>query len=190
MRERRESMLDWSQISIQVFLLVNLRDVNPSLANSWDVNSRLALLYGKAHPITARYGNLSYSRAYLRHRKTDLKLTSYPAPTKAISCSLEPLGVITTGTLGSAMCGRYALSKSPDEIIEEFEITTGYAGPVLPADWNITPTRNIYIINAVSHSTRKADQYENTFPANSRELSIASWGLIAPWSKDLSLIHI
>ena len=102
------------------------------------------------------------------------------------------------------MCGRYALSKSPDEIIEEFEITTGYAGPILPADWNITPTRNIYIINAVPQITQPSHQQSNnpenqlanqrlSHPINQsanrssshfRELSVASWGLIAPWSKD------
>jgi putative SOS response-associated peptidase YedK len=82
------------------------------------------------------------------------------------------------------MCGRYALSKSPDEIIEEFEITTGYAGPILPADWNITPTRNIYIINAIPHTAQPTNQTKSSSPRNSRELSVASWGLIAPWSKD------
>lgn len=69
------------------------------------------------------------------------------------------------------MCGRYALSKLPAELIEEFEIHTGATiGRVLPADWNIAPTKPIYIIKSNSE-----DQ---------RELSIASWGMIAPWSKD------
>ena len=69
------------------------------------------------------------------------------------------------------MCGRYALSKLPAELIEEFEIHTGATiGRVLPADWNIAPTKPIYIIKSNSE-----DQ---------RELSIATWGMIAPWSKD------
>ena len=68
------------------------------------------------------------------------------------------------------MCGRYALSKLPSELIEEFEITAGHAGGILPADWNITPTREIYIIR--DNSDQK------------RELANVSWGLIAPWSKD------
>jgi putative SOS response-associated peptidase YedK len=44
------------------------------------------------------------------------------------------------------MCGRYALSKLPAELIEEFEIHTGKTMPILPADWNIAPTKPIYII--------------------------------------------
>ena len=64
------------------------------------------------------------------------------------------------------MCGRYALSLNADELIEEFELTANATTGILPADWNITPTRDIYIIK------------------NNRELHTASWGIIAPWSKD------
>jgi putative SOS response-associated peptidase YedK len=70
------------------------------------------------------------------------------------------------------MCGRYALSKLPAHLIEEFEIHTGESLPataVLPADWNIAPTKKIYIIRHNSEGQR--------------ELATASWGLIAPWSK-------
>ena len=68
------------------------------------------------------------------------------------------------------MCGRYALAAEQDDILEAFMISTGYAGPILPADWNITPTREIYIVRG----TREAQ----------RELTTVSWGLIAPWSKN------
>jgi putative SOS response-associated peptidase YedK len=68
------------------------------------------------------------------------------------------------------MCGRFALAASPGDLIEEFAITVGYNGPSLPADWNVAPTRPIYII--------KDNQ------ANERELDVVSWGLIAPWAKD------
>ena len=54
--------------------------------------------------------------------------------------------------------------------MDAFEIITGYVGPVLPADWNITPTRDIYIVR----DNREAQ----------RELATVSWGLIAPWSED------
>ena len=68
------------------------------------------------------------------------------------------------------MCGRYALSKMADELIEEFEITAGFKGPLLPVDWNIAPTKEIYIVR----KNQKSEQ----------ELATVSWGLIAPWSKD------
>jgi putative SOS response-associated peptidase YedK len=67
------------------------------------------------------------------------------------------------------VCGRYAISKLPEELIEEFEISAGHTGKVLPADWNISPTKEIYII--------RNNQEEK------RELVNLSWGLIAPWSK-------
>jgi putative SOS response-associated peptidase YedK len=53
--------------------------------------------------------------------------------------------------------------------MDAFEISTDYAGPILPADWNITPTRPIYIVR------------DN--PQSERELTTVSWGLIAPWAK-------
>jgi putative SOS response-associated peptidase YedK len=67
------------------------------------------------------------------------------------------------------MCGRYAISKLPEELIEEFEITAGHTGKVLPADWNISPTKEIYIVRNNANKQR--------------ELANLSWGLIAPWSK-------
>ena len=63
------------------------------------------------------------------------------------------------------MCGRFALSAMLTDIAEEFS-TAGLPDRTLPADWNIKPTQDIYII--------KND-----------EIKIASWGLVAPWSKNL-----
>lgn len=69
------------------------------------------------------------------------------------------------------MCGRYALAKSATELLEEFKIHADTSAlPLLPADWNITPTREIYIVRNNSE--------------NNRDLRIATWGMIAPWSKD------
>ncbi|MEY2872132.1 MAG: hypothetical protein RL526_272 [Actinomycetota bacterium] len=63
------------------------------------------------------------------------------------------------------MCGRFALSAMLTDIAEEFS-TAGLPDRTLPVDWNIKPTQDIYII--------KND-----------EIKIASWGLVAPWSKNL-----
>ncbi|CAB4614418.1 MAG: DUF159 family protein [Actinobacteria bacterium] len=76
------------------------------------------------------------------------------------------------------MCGRFALAASPGDLIEEFAITVGYNGPTLPADWNIAPTRPIYMIKA---NSAKAGADDGT---KARELTTVSWGLIAPWAKD------
>jgi putative SOS response-associated peptidase YedK len=71
----------------------------------------------------------------------------------------------------SHMCGRYAMTALKEEIIADFGISDQTAiarERSLPADWNIAPTKEIYLI--------KGD-------GNQRTLDIASWGLIAPWSK-------
>ena len=68
------------------------------------------------------------------------------------------------------MCGRYALTQNESELIEEFAITGILPNfDPLPANWNIKPTEEIYIIR---------NNEDN------RELATTSWGIIAPWSKN------
>lgn len=64
------------------------------------------------------------------------------------------------------MCGRFALSAMLTDIAEEFS-TSALPDRTLPVDWNIKPTQDIYIIK-------------------NEAIKIASWGLIAPWSKNLN----
>ncbi len=80
------------------------------------------------------------------------------------------------------MCGRYALVKSAGELIEEFEITTNRIPAALPADWNIAPTREIYVIR----NLRNLRDVREDVSDNRRELATLSWGMIAPWSKNRS----
>lgn len=61
------------------------------------------------------------------------------------------------------MCGRYALSAAISDIAEEFS-TNSAPELLLPADWNIKPTNDVYIIK-------------------NQAIEIASWGMIAHWSK-------
>lgn len=69
------------------------------------------------------------------------------------------------------MCGRYALSANMDVIVEEFGVTGSLPLNPLPHDWNVAPTNPIYIVKAL-HGVRNLDT--------------ASWGLIAPWERDLA----
>ena len=62
------------------------------------------------------------------------------------------------------MCGRFALSAMLTDIAEEFS-TNALPNRTLPVDWNIKPTQDIYIIK-------------------NERIEIASWGMIAPWSKN------
>jgi putative SOS response-associated peptidase YedK len=70
------------------------------------------------------------------------------------------------------MCGRFAQSKMEDALVEEYGITGAVPTSPLPASWNIAPTKEIYIVRDQSLLVR--------------ELSIASWGLIGSWYKDLA----
>ncbi len=69
------------------------------------------------------------------------------------------------------MCGRYAQAQGMDEIIERFDLDGSLVYKSLPLNWNIAPTNEIYIIR------------ENQ---SGRILDSASWGLIAPWHKNLT----
>lgn len=71
------------------------------------------------------------------------------------------------------MCGRFALTTNEADLVEEFSITgISSSRDPLPANWNVKPTEEIYII-------RNTQNVE-------RELAQVSWGLIAPWSKNES----
>lgn len=61
------------------------------------------------------------------------------------------------------MCGRFALLEPLPNIATEFGVTS-VPDQQLPLSWNIQPTQDVYIIK-------------------NQTIEIASWGLIAPWSK-------
>ena len=73
------------------------------------------------------------------------------------------------------MCGRYALTANMDVIVEEFGITENRMQDPLPINWNIAPTNPIYIVTGAQkdHGVQ-------------RSLESASWGMIAPWERDLA----
>ena len=73
------------------------------------------------------------------------------------------------------MCGRYAAGADPGVLIEEFEIQA----PVeqrLEADYNVAPTKPVYIVVERPHEERLE-----------RALVVARWGLIPSWAKDPSI---
>ncbi|MDA3022222.1 MAG: SOS response-associated peptidase [Actinomycetota bacterium] len=72
------------------------------------------------------------------------------------------------------MCGRYVAALDFDALVEEFEITR-LPAERLAADYNVAPTKRVYLIAEES----VADQLGNA-------LEIARWGLIPSWSKDRS----
>lgn len=69
------------------------------------------------------------------------------------------------------MCGRYAASRSPEDLVVEYEAVDGTAGAGLPADYNIAPSVPVHAIR-----TRVRDGV--------RELSVLRWGLVPSWAQD------
>jgi len=82
------------------------------------------------------------------------------------------------------MCGRYASSRSPEDLAEEFEIVDPRLDKDLPPDYNVAPTKEVYaVLDRVPRSedddTRDADPV--------RQLRILKWGLVPFWAKDPSI---
>jgi len=88
------------------------------------------------------------------------------------------------------MCGRYAASADPDELIEIFEVDhdatadprrsllkTPQQPPAGRPDYNVAPSKAAPV---VVHRPAREDREQ------SRQLRLLSWGLVPPWSTDTS----
>ncbi|YAL84070.1 SOS response-associated peptidase [Dermacoccaceae bacterium W4C1] len=91
------------------------------------------------------------------------------------------------------MCGRYAASASPEDLIEEFEVDTDrlheitrsvLKSPQSPAvgdpDWNMAPTKQAPVV-----LTRAPRDQPDAVPQ--RQLRALTWGLVPSWAKDTSV---
>ena len=70
------------------------------------------------------------------------------------------------------MCGRYASSRSPEDLVEEFDVLDPRFEVALAPSYNVAPTDKVYAV-LERHDTRQL-----------RELR---WGLVPPWAKDASI---
>jgi putative SOS response-associated peptidase YedK len=81
------------------------------------------------------------------------------------------------------MCGRYASSRKPEDLVEEFEISASGGNKVeeaLAPDYNVAPTKPVYAVMERSPSSRDDPDPEPP----QRQLRVLSWGLIPSWAKD------
>ncbi|MFZ5872352.1 MAG: SOS response-associated peptidase [Actinomycetota bacterium] len=86
------------------------------------------------------------------------------------------------------MCGRYAASRNPDDLVEEFEVQEVALDPpgagqeepdgVAP-DWNVAPMRPHPVV--LERPPRGEPDAEPT-----RQLRLLTWGLVPSWAKDRS----
>ncbi len=71
------------------------------------------------------------------------------------------------------MCGRYAASRKPEDLVEEFDLDDvpgGIRSAPLAPRWNVAPTDEIYAV----------------VQRGVRSLRVMRWGLVPSWSKDRS----
>lgn len=71
------------------------------------------------------------------------------------------------------MCGRYASSRRPDELIDEFDATAHFDHD-LEASWNVAPTDEVY---AVMEHPKDEE----------RQLRVVRWGLVPSWAKERAI---
>jgi putative SOS response-associated peptidase YedK len=82
------------------------------------------------------------------------------------------------------MCGRYASSRRPEDLVEEFDISDVRIPAPLEADYNVAPTKEVYAV--VERPPRQAESEDAEQPPE-RQLRVLTWGLVPSWAKDPSI---
>ncbi len=80
----------------------------------------------------------------------------------------------------AAMCGRYASSRAPEDLVEEFEIHNPDL-PRLEPDFNVAPTKEVY--GVVERPPSGSGEAATPEPPE-RQLRVLTWGLVPFWAKD------
>jgi putative SOS response-associated peptidase YedK len=84
------------------------------------------------------------------------------------------------------MCGRYASSRRPEDLVEEFEIDKVAVPEALPPDYNVAPTKQVYaVVQRPADSGASGDAGEPS--TTERQLRSVKWGLVPFWAKDPSV---
>jgi putative SOS response-associated peptidase YedK len=78
------------------------------------------------------------------------------------------------------MCGRYASSRKPEDLVEEFEIRNADL-PNLEPDFNVAPTKEVFaVVERPPSGSGGASEPEPP----ERQLRVLTWGLVPFWAKD------
>ena len=78
------------------------------------------------------------------------------------------------------MCGRYASSRRPEDLVEEFDIADVRIPAPLEADYNVAPTKEVYAV------VERPPSHESPEPPL-RQLRVLTWGRVPSWAKDPSI---
>jgi putative SOS response-associated peptidase YedK len=81
------------------------------------------------------------------------------------------------------MCGRYASTRSPDELqlafdTLDFDGGDGTGGDAPPADYNVAPTKPVYAVRSGGHGG------PGGAGGPGRRLDVLAWGLVPSWARD------
>jgi len=79
------------------------------------------------------------------------------------------------------MCGRYASSRKPEDLVEEFGVDRVDVAEPLAPDYNVAPTKDMYAV--FDRMPRGAGVEAKP----QRRLASVSWGLVPSWAKDRSI---
>ena len=80
------------------------------------------------------------------------------------------------------MCGRYASSRRPEDLIEEFEVVENRVPAPLAPDYNVAPTKEVYAV--VERPPSSPGGASDDQSAAQRQLRVLRWGLVPSWAKD------
>ena len=81
------------------------------------------------------------------------------------------------------MCGRYASSRRPEDLVEEFEVDQPVLEMALEPDYNVAPTKEVYAV--VERPPSRESGQDGAEPQ--RQLRVLTWGLVPSWAKDPSI---
>jgi len=73
------------------------------------------------------------------------------------------------------MCGRFASSRKPDDLVQLFDVARWDPAEALAQDWNVGPTKTVYAV--LDRPVRGEG------PAPLRQLRTLRWGLVPSWAK-------
>jgi putative SOS response-associated peptidase YedK len=79
------------------------------------------------------------------------------------------------------MCGRYASSRKPEDLVEEFGVDRVDVAEPLEPDYNVAPTKEVYAV------FDRVPRGRSEGAAAERRLASVTWGLVPSWAKDRSI---
>ncbi|MFE0644786.1 SOS response-associated peptidase [Streptomyces sp. NPDC058877] len=74
------------------------------------------------------------------------------------------------------MCGRYASSRRPEDLVGLFGVEKWDPAETLAPDWNVAPTKEVWAV--LERPVKDADS-----PRPVRQLRALKWGLVPSWAK-------